>query len=308
MWQIESSVRSLRAHNACVPIVLFAYGEVPPEVATALAPYRVAIVPRPPYEHRLAELLPRGWQALARYPVLHKLLNFAEIAAFGPQQVLLLDCDTLFFDDVDRLFARYATADCYAREEPTCRRSPHGYDAQYIDEDALAAVATAAGAAAIPPFNLGVVLLNHGIWRRLAEMAEEFVGFAWRLAVFLAQEPADARRLSYGEGPAVETLRAHFDALVDPRARRRALRYPSANPWILDEVAFWLTLGRIPDIRYADFSARDVLQNGEILGRRLAQCDWVVCHYFSQNMERLDQWIRAQQEDACAPARAASVP
>lgn len=101
-------------------MVIFVHGDPPVALASALAPYDVQIRQQGSYEARLARFCPSGWPALRQYPLLHKFLNFAELAALRPRQVLFLDCDTLFFDDVDQLFERYADAQVYAREEPTC--------------------------------------------------------------------------------------------------------------------------------------------------------------------------------------------
>src|SRR5437016_1551255 len=120
LWQIEQSIRSLRAYNTSVQVVVFTYGDVPPELAASLAPYGVSVCHKGSYLAALARMAPHGWQILSQYPVLHKFLNFYEIGALQPDQVLFLDCDTLFFQDVDRLFSRYSDADCYAREEPAC--------------------------------------------------------------------------------------------------------------------------------------------------------------------------------------------
>lgn len=293
LWQLEASVRSLRTYNSTVPVLLFVYGDLPPELAARLAGYGVSIHPQGSYEERLARLAPRGWAALSLYPLLHKFLNFPEIALFAPQQVLFVDCDTLFFDDVDRLFARYAGEHLYAREEPTCRRSHYGYDPEYLDEDELSRLAWSEGGCALPPFNLGVVLLNHGLSSHLAQLGPVLVSYAWRLAVWMALHPAQGKAASYGEGEAIRFLRENLDRLAVHEDLQRALPYPSANRWILDQVALWLTLGHLPGLRCGDFSPRDVLQNGELLSRRMEECDWLLCHYYSQNMERLDAWIRA---------------
>jgi hypothetical protein len=125
LWQLELSVRSLRTYNATVPVIVFTYGDLPPELAPTLSPYDVTLRHQGSYQAKLARLAPQGWQVLSQYPLLHKFLNFSEIGAHDPEQVLYLDCDTIFFADVDLLFSRYARADCYAREEPTSSRS-HG--------------------------------------------------------------------------------------------------------------------------------------------------------------------------------------
>jgi hypothetical protein len=289
--QIELSVRSLRAYNGSVPVMVFTYGDVPSELAPALEPYGVTFCHMGSYQAKLARLAPHGWQVLSQYPVLHKFLNFSEIAALDPEQVLFLDCDTLFFEDVDRLFAHYSQADCYAREEPTCSRSHYGYDPTYVDEDALTRLGEREGVSIAPPFNLGVVSLNNGLWHKLARLDSVLLSYAWRFAVWMAVNPAQGAAASYGEGQGIAYLREYFDQLAGEDDLQRALPYPSANRWILEQVALWLTLGHVPGLTYGDYSARDVLQNGEILSRDPRECDWVLCHYFSQNTERLNNWL-----------------
>jgi hypothetical protein len=304
IWQIEQSVRSLRAYNKDIPIIVFSFGDVPRELAPALAPYDITLRHKGSYQAHLARLAPRGWQILSQYPVLHKFLNFSEIAALNPDQVLFLDCDTLFFQDVEILFSRYSEADCYAREEPTCGRSHYGYNSTYLDENALASLGQQEGIFPIPPFNLGVVSLNNGLWRKLAALEPVLLSYAWRFAVWMALYPAQAAAASYGEGQGIDYLREYLDQLVDEEDVRRALPYPSANRWILDQVALWLTLGHVPGIKYADYSTRDVLQNGEVLSKRPQECDWVLCHYYSQNTERIVEWMK-QPRSGNAPGPAA---
>lgn len=291
--QLLSSVHSLRAHNQRVPVVIFVHGDPPVALSSALAPYDVQIRQQGSYEARLARFCPSGWPVLTQYPLLHKFLNFAELAAMGPRQVLFLDCDTLFFHDVDHLFERYADAQVYAREEPTCRRSHYGYDSAYVDEDALTRVAWSVGSQPPPPFNLGVVLLNHGISSRLVRYEHALVSYAWRLLLWLARNPSEQRATLYGEGASVRLLRQQADRLGVLHDAGDAVPFPSANEWIVDQVALWLTLGHVPDLTYGDFSPRDVVQNGEFLSVTPGTSDCVVCHYFTQNMSRLEGWLRA---------------
>jgi hypothetical protein len=282
-------------YNRTVPVVVFIYGDYPGELATALAPYDINIRLQGSYEARLAELCPSGWQVLAQYPLLHKFLNFREISVFNPQQVLFLDCDTLFFDDVARLFQQYGNSHCYAREEPTCSRSHYGYDSQYIDEDVLARLAWSQGISPRPPFNLGVVLFNHGICSSLAGLDRILISYAWRLLIWLALNPSDQKAARYGEGTAVRLLRQQLDSGAKLEDVQSALAFPSSNEWILDQVALWLALGHIPDLTYSDFSPLHVLQNGELLSHNTQQSDWILCHYFSQNMARVENWLYASE-------------
>lgn len=289
--QLVTSVHTLRRYSRTVPVVVFVHGEPPAELALALAPYDVGIHAQGAYEARLARLCPAGWPVLARYPLLHKLLNFAEIARLAPSRLLLLDCDTIFFDDVERLLARYSHAHCCAREEPTCARSHYGYDPGYVDEDALAALAASLGVRTVPPFNIGVLLFNHGIWDTLAALDRTFVDYAWRLLLSLALHPDEERVSRYGEMDAVTLLRQHARRIVTPDEAARALPFPSANAWIVDQVALWLALGHVDGLSYADFRAEHVLQNGEMLSHPGPAPGWVLCHYYSQNMGRTEEWL-----------------
>jgi hypothetical protein len=80
------------------------------------------------YEARLRALCPRGAHALVRYPLLHKFLNFPELVRAGATRALYVDCDTIFFSDVTRLFS-VAHAHVVAREQVHSQRSHYGPDA-----------------------------------------------------------------------------------------------------------------------------------------------------------------------------------
>ena len=108
--QLETSLRTLRRHNGEIPVVLFLYGKRTRDLDALCAGYGVRLHEQGPFERRLASRSPTGWSALARYPLLCKYLNFHELAALGATQVLLCDCDTVFFADVARIFERYSGA------------------------------------------------------------------------------------------------------------------------------------------------------------------------------------------------------
>ena len=298
LWQLEASVRSLRAYNRAIPIVVFVYGDVPAELRRELAPHRVHVRAEEPYEARLARYMPRGWQALARYPVLHRWMNFRSISSFDPDQILQLDCDTFFAGDVALLFDQYSAADCYAREEPTCARSHHGYDPEYLDESALARIASANGIRTPPPFNLGIVMWNNRVWHRFPQLDQMILHYTWRFLVWMALNPAQGAALGYGESEPAQFLAQHFESLATEQDVRELLPYPSANRWIVEQVALWCTLGHVPHLTYSDFSSRHVLQNGEFASDHGHAVQWIVCHYFSQNLEGIDAWLRARASSA----------
>lgn len=296
VWQFEASVASLRSHNRDIAVALFHYGALPPELASVCRVHRVMVQDQGPYSDRLAALCPVGWPALARYPLLHKFLNFRELVAVGATQILYCDCDTIFIRDVAALFDRYAEPDLVAREEVHTSRSRYGADRSFVDESLLALLARSEGTSPIAPFNLGVVLFNNGIWRRLAPLEAAFVDYAWRFVTWMSQHPATGASAGYGE------FKGAADAidLVTPEELARALPFPSCNRWILDEASLWLTLGHVPGITQADFHPSDVAQNGEFASADPSLAGWILCHYYSQNMGRIGAWLRA--EPALTPA------
>ena len=292
--QLEASARTLREHNPRIPAVVFLYGSPQADLAAVCREHGLMLHEQGPYEQRLAALCPDGWPALARYPLLHRFLNFRELAGAGAIQALYLDCDTIFLDDVERLFDRYADADVAAREEVHTSRNHHGTDRAFVDEPLLSRLAEAQGAVAIPPFNLGVVLFGRGIVGTLAAYEALFVDYAWRFAAWTARHPAQGASAAFGEFLGA----AEAAALMTPGALARALPYPSTNRWILDEVALWMTLGHVPGLRVADIDRGDLAENGEFSAAHPAGGSWVLCHYYSQNAGRIGAWLREQRAAA----------
>lgn len=288
--QVLASIRSLRAYNRAIPIVLHLYSDMP-QLTADLKSLAVTVKVKGPYKTRLANVSPKCAEVLCRHPVLHKLLNFAEIDEFDPDQLLLLDCDTLFFDDVERLFDKYGNADCYGREEHTCRRSGRSYDPAGLDEDLLSKLTQSEGVSPIPPFNTGFLLFNNKCWRKI-DIQLTFISYVWRLSVWMALHRQEGLAQCHDGAIGVDFLRDHLREHVKPEDERAALMFPSGNRWIVDEVALWFTLGTIPNLRYEDFSKRDVLQGGEIIHKAPADAHWIAAHYYSVNTSRLGDWLR----------------
>ena len=289
LTQLLMSVESLRSFNSEIKIVLFAYGVLPGDFTNVLEKQGVQIWQLEPYDSRLAKYSSSGWPYISQYPLLHKCLNFPEISSLKPDQVLLLDCDTYFQDDVARLFEKYAEPDLIAREEVGSRRSHYGYDPTMIDEDTLTRIGEQSGISPALPFNCGVVLLNNGLWQNLAGLSPLFVHYAWRFFVWMAAHPPSSDS-EYGEGVGIDSLREAWTS-IGPADKFLALEYPSANRWVMDEVTLWMTLGHLPHVSISDFDRGDVAQNGEFDSAD-NHPDWVVCHYFSQNLERISQWVQ----------------
>lgn len=268
--QLINSVKSLRTYNTVVPIHVFLYGEHPSGFITGLEREAVTIHRMGSYADAITRIRPRASRALARYPLLHKWLNFHELAPLCPSQILQMDCDTFFFDDVDVLFERYSDCHFYAREEPSSKASHYGYNPNYLDEDKLFALARREGATAVSPCNIGISVLNHGLWTEIAKRRELFLSYAFRFVASMARNPQTRDKL----WPVLAEV-VMVDLLEQPDTED--LPFPSSNLWILDEVALWLTLGHIPGLTHGIISRDHVLQGGEQNGTSETK---VVHHYF----------------------------
>ncbi|MCA9664357.1 MAG: hypothetical protein KC503_02180, partial [Myxococcales bacterium] len=229
-----ASRESLRRHAPALPVTILCFGDID------LGDLEAEVERRGSYEHSLDEHA----ATLGGYPVLHKWIGLAQIAAAPHEQLLYLDNDTYICADLDPLFTAHAEHDFYAREEPFTMRSPHGYDPEYVDELALASLAYGQGCKAIPPYNLGVVLLNNGLCGRLGAVLPDLLAFAARFA-------------------------------------QGTLPYPSSNRWIIEQVALWLSLGRIEGLTHGLLDRSLVAQDDEFLATSSA----AVVHYFSRNTD-----------------------
>jgi hypothetical protein len=257
------SIRSLRRYSPRAVVMLFIYGTPDANTLTEARRWGVHVKCLGAYKDSFGGI-PTAWtRAFACIPTLHKFLSLRHCPSDGVEQILYIDCDTFFFGDVDELFERYRICHWYAREEPHSRRSRLNYDPQYLDEAALEDIAYKNHLMPIPPYNTGVCLMNHGLWRHLSQLDNEFLSFAWRLLVGLS------RRSPY---------KAPFAGLVseDSGEYDRALIFPSSNPWIIEEVALWLTLGRLPWLTHDLLSQNDVVQGSEYS----SHAGYLLAHYF----------------------------
>ena len=267
--QLFNSVKSLRAYNGVVAIHVFLYGEHPPIFITRLEDEGVTVHHMGSYEDAIRRIRPRAFRTLVRYPVLHKWMNFHNLAPLEPAQVLQIDCDTYFFDDVEILFDRYSDCHYYGREEPSSRASDYGYNPNYLNEDKLFALARHVGATPVNPCNIGVSMLNHGLWSEIAKRTSIFLDYVFRLLAGLARNP-ETRGWLWSELAEVVMI----DLLEQPEVSD--LPFPSSNVWILDQVALWLTIGHIPGLTHGHLSREHVIQGGE----DSESASKVVHHYF----------------------------
>jgi hypothetical protein len=275
--QWAHSVRSLRRHNADIPVVLFLYGGARAETLATAREAGVHVEPMGEYPAALGDI-PGHWRApLVSLPTLHKLLSVRSLALCGTPLVYL-DCDTYFFGDIARLFVQYGAWDFCARQEPLTLRSAEGHDWTYIDAHAFAGLALAEGLVVIPAYNTGVMLFSAALARTLATLLDDFIWYAWRLMLGACLWRPDL----VGDDELVRMARNSSG----PGEQRLALNYPAASLWILDEIATWLTLGRIPGLTHDAFLLGDVAQNGECAATDGERCGRILAHYFTSGEAR----------------------
>ena len=265
------SVSSLRRHSESVPVVVCVYGAIPAVVAHVAAELGVEVVESGEYQRLFSEVPARWHAALAANPTLHKLASLRALARDGrPGPFLYLDCDTHLAGDVAALAAVEPSLDWLAREEPCTRRSRHGYNRNWIDEDQLAEVAAQEGLVFVPPYNCGVFRVSEPLARLLGGLFDDFLWYVWRLLV-------GAVACGPGELPDTTWLIPVEPVLVDAD-RLSALRYPAGTLWMVEPLATWLLLGRVPGLAHGTFAPAEVAQSDEY--RSLAPGS-IVTHYFS---------------------------
>lgn len=272
-FQWIQSIRSLRRYNRSIPVWLFLFNGASHELLSEAARWDVHVQSLGDYGEFLQQGHPRG-SVLQLYPTFHKFLVLAKLPERGLSQVLYLDCDTFFFRDVNLLFEQYTDHDLYAREEPSSMRSAHGYNPKHVDEWMLESIALQEDLRYVPPFNSGVCLWNHGMWRRVAGLRETYFDLVWRLLCGRQSDENDAAM----HDPMVR--QAVADVISD-EDRRRALPYPSANHWIIEQIALWLTLGRLPQLSLGTLLPSEVPQGSEFETALAADHECVLAHYFT---------------------------
>ncbi len=272
--QLLRAIASLRRYNANITVWVIAYGALPQGAEAALNALNVDVRHVSGYASRVHELSEHA-EALSSYPVLPKYLSLAELANFEIGQLLFLDCDSFFFGDVKVLFDRYGDADCYGREEPRSELSSY-FDPSYLDPAALASLFRSQGLRGVATLNTGALLMNHGLHRKIAPL----------LGCMLD----DLSRLMMGLTGTFDPDALPF-VIPLPIDNSSPLLFPSSNPWIVDEVAFWLTLSRLPQLSLGLFDWQDFLQGQEFTLTDYKDTRAIACHYFSVNEEAFSQWL-----------------
>jgi hypothetical protein len=289
IWERQwiNSIRTLRRHNPSIPICLFLFNGATAELLREAERWRVHVQFLGDYREFLQQRHIHG-SVLARYPTFHKFLSLAHNPFHDATQVLYLDCDTFFFDDVEVLFEQYQHSDWYAREEPMSWRSRYAYAPEHIDEGLLQAIAQHERLRYVIPFNSGVCLLNHSLWATLERITAHYLDFAWRLLC--------GREINGPAGLVHDCqIQEAVARAVSDFDHARALPYPSMNTWIIEQIALWLALGCLPRMSQGVFSTDHVLQGGEYeeMGHHC-----VLAHYFSTHEREFFSSLAAHRASA----------
>lgn len=274
--QWVQSIRSLRLYNRRIPVCLFLFNGASRAIQREAERQRVLLLPLGGYRNWLNRCHPHG-PVLAMYPTLHKFLVLSEVDTTGLSQALYLDCDTFFFDDPEILFDSSSPFHWRAREAPTSRLCPDGYDASNINEQLIERIVAHEGLRWVFPFNSGVCVLNNGIWKTFKQLKSTFFDVAWRLLV--------GRHCSTGGAAEDQDIRRSVVRAAKEHDLKRALPYPSSNHWILEEIALWLTLGHIRNFAQEVLTPNHAVQGEEFAEAIRTGRPPVVAHYFSSLQE-----------------------
>jgi len=77
-------------------------------------------------------------------------------------------------------------------------------------------------------------------------------------------------------------VRGQVFAAMTASDRSLSIPYPSRNSWIIDEIALWLTLGRLPWVTQGMLDRRFVVQGSDVRDLLDLNSPCVVAHYFSK--------------------------
>ena len=272
--QLVRSLKSLRILDRDIPVFVYLFGEPPPGFLEAVGQLKAEVRQLGDHRAHLAQTEPDRAELFALDPKLHRWLILEEPDLKASSRLLYIDSDTFFFAPPRMLFDRYRDADLYAREEPLCRRSVHGYNPSYLDEDAIAELGAREGLEPVPPFNTGVCLFTRDMADAISAIAPLYLDYLFRFLSWFNLHPVPGQ-------PGVNSVeQAVFDRLLSPDA---ALPYPSKNRWIADQVALWLSLGKFPNLRFADFAPSDVWQGAEYEQMSPTTPLPILCHYYGPN-------------------------
>jgi hypothetical protein len=285
------SVRSLRRVSPKIPVYVQVFSQrLSPDDQDRLERLEISVQHRGSYRSALREITgDRGADLLRSYPAMAKWLALQWIPPGAHDRILGLDNDTYVLKELDGLFEAYGHARLCAREEPHSRASPLGYRQRYLDEDLLGDVFREEGLAAVPPFNTGVVMMDRSVVAAIAENLGTALQYLWRFNLWMCRHPIE------NDGRDVLAMRIADVSTVFPSAA--ALRYPSENRWIKEQVSMWLTVGSLGE-RVDLMSPSHIAQGHEYRQIERAGGRPYVVHYYSSNANDFTtRWLPAFESE-----------
>ena len=229
--RLEHSISSLRQFNKEIAIYLFCDNPhiIPPYFALN---YSVRINP---FAEGFDHTMLNAWS-------IHRWYN---LKYFDDEfyNILYVDADTIFYQDVQYLFDTYCTHDVYGREEFGFRHDPNVGGGRNIREQldlVESCIFDLGGTCEVYKHCLGVILLNDGIHRDITERLDE-----------------------------LSELMEQF--------KKNQILLPVPNRRIADQYAVWVIFSRM-GVTEGLFAAQDVTQ-GWIEEKHTEHFNPVVCHY-----------------------------
>lgn len=150
--QVLNSIASLRSFNKTIDIHVFVYGNMKAPTKKIQNLFNVSV-------HRRAAI------SKSLYPFFVKWIPLKEL---DYERVLLLDADTFFYSDVERLFKKYYRQDIYARKALGCSIGKEKLEHLNVGQDIKPKIwKKYQTSKAFPIFNVGIVLFNHGAHKKI---------------------------------------------------------------------------------------------------------------------------------------------
>ena len=237
--RLEHSIRSLREFNNEIPVYLFCDDPsfIPSYFTTDLS---VRVEP-------FVDQIKHGMLFIYRW------FNLKYFEDIEEANILYVDSDTIFYDDVEYLFYHYSYAEVFGREEFGFRHDPNiggGRNIRKALDRVDECIEEAGGHGHVYKYCMGVMLFNRGVHRDIIERLGELIELMFKL-------------------------------------KDGKIPYPVPNPRIVDEYAMWVILSRI-GVFGELFGVQDVTQ-GYVEQKHQEFFNPVVLHYTTKGEQQLAQ-------------------